>query len=89
MAMAEDSAPWRAPHKWAKFCEMARELLTAADDIAAGVVDDSHEATIVTRWPADEISVGMNTLADLLEANAKFLREVAGIKREDVSDEEQ
>jgi len=87
--MADDSAPWRDPNKWAKFCEMARELLAAADDIAAGVVDDSHEATILTRWPADERSVAMNTLADLLETNAKFLREVAGIKREVVSDDEQ
>ena len=77
------------PRQLAKFCEMARELLTAADDIAAGVVDDSHEATILTRWPDDKLSVGMNTLADLLEANAKFLREVAGIKREVVSDDEQ
>ncbi len=52
-------------------------------------MDDSHEATILTRWPADELSVAMNTLADLLETNAKFLREVAGIKREVVSDDEQ
>ena len=87
--MAEETAPWRDPNHWAKFCEMARDLLTAADDIAAGVVDDSHEATILTRWPTDELSVAMDTLADLLEANAKFLREVAGIKREVVSDDEQ
>ena len=87
--MSEDTAPWRNPNNWAKFCEMARELFTAADDIAAGVVDDSHEATILTRWPADELSIAMNTLADLLEANAKFLREVAGIKRGAVSDDEQ
>ena len=87
--MADDKAPWRDPNKWAKFCEMTRELLTAADDIAAGVVDDSHEATILTRWPADELSVAMDTLADLLEANAEFLREVAGINREVVSDDEQ
>jgi len=87
--MADDKAPWRDPKNWAKFCEMARELLTAADGIAAGVVDDSHEATILTRWPANELSVAMNTLADWLESNAQFLREVAGIKREAVSDEEQ
>ena len=87
--MAEETAPWRDPNHWAKFCEMARDLFTAADDIAAGVVDDSHEATILTRWPAEKLSVAMNTLADLLEANAKFLREVAGIKREVVSDDEQ
>jgi hypothetical protein len=31
----------------------------------------------------------MNTLADLLETNAKFLRKVAGTKREVVSDDEQ
>jgi len=83
--MGDDKTPWRDPNNWTKFCEMARELLTAADDIAAGVVDDSHEATILTRWPADELSVAMNTL----EANAKFLREVAGIKRDVVSDEVQ
>jgi hypothetical protein len=87
--MAEETAPWRDPNHWAKFCEMARDLFTAADDIAAGVVDDSHEATILTRWPAEKLSVALNTLADLLEANAKFLREVAGIKREIVSDDEQ
>ena len=87
--MAEETAPWRDPNHWAKFCEMARDLFTAADDIAAGVVDDSHEATILTRWPAEKLSVALNTLADLLEANAKFLREVAGSKREIVSDDEQ
>ena len=64
--MAENSPPWRDPNNWAKLCEMARELLTAADDIAAGVADDSQEATILTRWPADKLSVAMNTLADLL-----------------------
>jgi hypothetical protein len=35
--MADDKAPWRDPNEWAKFCEMARKILTAADDIAAGL----------------------------------------------------
>lgn len=75
--MADDKAPWRDPNKWAKFCEMTCELSTTA------------MRQPYSRWPADELSVAMNTLADLLEANAKFLREVAGIKREVVSDDEQ
>ena len=87
--MAEDKvdlphreAPWRDPDKWAAFCEMHRDLMLVATDVMEGIRDGRYKATVLTRFSPDELSPAMHHLANLLEADARFLRIAAGIKRD-------
>ena len=53
---------------------MHRDLMLVATDIMESVRDGRYKTTVLTRFSTDELSPAMHHVANLLEADARFLR---------------